>query len=42
VYKLKNSKFDKGDNFTNEIMNFDNLECGGSINFERVFKRFRR
>ena len=42
VYKLKNGKFDKVDDFTNEVMNFDDLECGGSIDFERVFKRFRK
>ena len=42
VYKLKKGKFDKVDDFTSEVMNFNDLECGGSIDFERVFKRFRK
>ena len=42
VYRLKDGKFDKVGDFTDEVMDFDGLECGGRIDFERVFKRFRK
>ena len=42
VYRLKDNRYQKVDDFTHEIMDFDDLECGGIINFERVFKRFRK
>ncbi|HHD81650.1 MAG TPA: Uma2 family endonuclease, partial [Campylobacterales bacterium] len=42
VYKLKDGNYDKVDDFTNEVMRFDDLECGGTIDFQRVFKRFRK
>ncbi len=41
IYKLENNKYEKVNDFTHEVMNFDDLECKGSINFEKVFKRFR-
>ncbi len=41
VYKLENNRYEKVNDFTHEVMNFDDLECKGSINFEKVFKRFR-
>jgi Uma2 family endonuclease len=42
VYRLEENYYQKVDDFTHEVMSFDDLECGGVINFEKVFKRFRK
>lgn len=42
VYKLDNKKYEKVDDFTTETVSFDDLKCGGEIDFEKVFKRFRK
>jgi len=42
VYKLDDKKFDKQGDFTKEIYKFENTTCDVSVNFERVFKRFRK
>ncbi len=42
VYRLENNSYQKVDDFTHEVMEFSDLECGGTINFERVFRRFRK
>ena len=41
IYQLKNSKFDKEGDFTIESYNFDNTTCKISLNFNKIFKRFR-
>jgi len=41
VYKLEKNRYEKVDDFTHEVVVFDELECGGKIDFNRVFKRFR-
>ena len=42
VYRLEKNNYQKVDDFTDKVMDFDDLECGGMINFEKVFKRFRK
>ncbi|MEA1920460.1 MAG: Uma2 family endonuclease [Campylobacterota bacterium] len=42
VYKLKDSKYDKQGDFSKESYNFEETTCKTSINFEKVFKRFRK
>jgi len=42
VYKLENNNYVKVDDFTQEVMHFDNLECEASVDFQKVFKRFRK
>jgi len=42
VYKLDGKVYEKVDDFTHEVMRFDALECGASIDFEKVFRRFRQ
>jgi len=42
VYRLENNSYQKVDDFTHEVMEFGDLKCGGTINFERVFRRFRK
>jgi Uma2 family endonuclease len=41
VYRLKDSKYDKEGDFLNESYHFDDTSCGVSLDFERVFRRFR-
>ncbi len=41
VYKLKDSKYDKEGDFTTESYNFDNTTCKISLDFNKIFKRFR-
>ena len=41
VYKLKNGKYDKQGDFSKESYTFEETPCKGSVNFEKVFKRFR-
>ncbi|HIC43319.1 MAG TPA: Uma2 family endonuclease [Sulfurimonas sp.] len=42
VYKLENSKYDKQGDFSTQTYNFDETLCKVSINFDKVFKRFRK
>ena len=41
VYKLKEGKYDKQGDFSKESYVFEEPFCKASINFEKVFKRFR-
>ena len=41
VYKLKGSRYDKEGDFLQERYNFEETTCNVSLDFERVFKRFR-
>ncbi len=41
VYKLKDSKYDKEGDFLQESYDFEETTCNVSLDFERVFKRFR-
>ena len=41
VYKLKDSKYDKEGDFLQERYDFEETTCHISLDFERVFKRFR-
>ena len=42
VYKLKDGKYDKQGDFSNESYDFKETLCHASIDFEKVFKRFRK
>jgi len=42
VYKLENREYEKVDDFTHEVMSFDDLKCKAKIDFEKVFRRFRK
>lgn len=42
VYKLKEGKYDKQGDFSRETYDFEETLCKVSIDFERVFKRFRK
>ena len=41
IYKLKNSKYDKEGDFFSESYSFKDTTCKVSLDFERVFRRFR-
>jgi len=41
IYKLKESKFDKEGDFTIESYNFNDTTCKISLDFNKIFKRFR-
>ncbi len=41
IYKLKGSKYDKEGDFLQENYDFDETTCKVSLDFERVFRRFR-
>ena len=41
VYSLKDGKFIKVADFTHEVLDFDDLECDITLDFKRVFQRFR-
>ena len=41
VYKLKESKYDKVGDFLKESYHFDETSCGVSLDFDKVFDRFR-
>ena len=41
VYKLEGSKYDKQGDFLQESYEFEETTCKVSLDFERVFKRFR-
>ncbi len=42
VYKLIEGKFRKEGDFSKEVYNFEETLCGASVDFDRVFKRFRK
>lgn len=42
IYKLKESKYDKQGDFSKESYEFEETLCKASINFDKVFKRFRK
>jgi len=41
VYRLENGKYTKEGDFLTESYDFEETTCKASINFEKVFKRFR-
>ncbi len=42
VYKLLDGKYDKQGDFSKETYEFDETLCKAGINFDNVFKRFRK
>ncbi len=42
VYKLKDGKYDKQGDFSTQTYNFDETLCKVNVDFEKVFKRFRK
>ena len=42
VYKLQDAKYDKQGDFSKESYEFEETTCKTSINFDKVFKRFRK
>ena len=42
VYKLKKGKYDKQGDFTREKYDFKDIECDVSLDFKKVFQRFRK
>ena len=42
VYRFKGDRYTKIGDFTKEKLIFDNIECNLEIDFEEVFRRFRR
>jgi len=42
VYRLDGKEYDKEGDFTTESYTFEESLCKASINFERVFKKFRK
>ena len=42
VYKLKDGKYDKEGDFTEEKYYFNDIECEIELDFKKVFKRFRK
>jgi len=42
VYKLDGRTYDKQGDFTTESYDFEETTCGISLDFEKVFKRFRK
>jgi len=42
VYKLKEGKYVKQGDFSTQTYDFEETLCGASINFNSVFKRFRK
>ena len=41
VYSLKDGRFIKVADFTHEVLDFDDLECDITLDFKKVFQRFR-
>jgi len=41
IYTLKSGKYFKVGDYTNERLDFDDLECDISLDFEKVFRRFK-
>ncbi len=42
IYKIVNGKYQKVGDFSKEVYTFDETLCKVSIDFDRVFKRFRK
>ena len=42
VYRLVDGKYDKQGDFSRESYAFDDTTCGASIDFDKVFRRFRK
>ena len=42
VYKLKDGKYDKQGDFSKESYKFEETLCAAEIDFDKVFKRFRK
>ncbi|MEN4054273.1 MULTISPECIES: Uma2 family endonuclease [Sulfurimonas] len=42
IYKLDGKEYDKQGDFTTESYTFEESSCKASIDFERVFKKFRK
>jgi len=42
VYSLRDGKYIKVGDYTHEVLEFDDLECSMSVDFEKVFKKFRK
>ncbi len=42
VYRLRDREYDKVGDFSSEVYETDELSCNVAIDFERVFKRFRK
>ncbi len=42
VYKLKDGKFDKEGDFFNENYTFEDEKCSVTVNFAKVFERFKK
>lgn len=42
IYKLENGKYDKQGEFFNQKYTFKNCTCSPTLNFGKLFKRFRR
>ena len=42
VYKLQDRKYDKQGDFSKETYDFEETLCKASIDFDKVFKRFRK
>ena len=42
VYKLESKKYDKQGDFSKESYEFEDTLCKASVDFEKVFKRFRK
>ncbi len=42
VYKLKEGKYDKQGDFSKETYLFEETDCQASVDFDKIFKRFRK
>ena len=42
VYSLKEGRYIKVGDFTHEVLNFDDLDCSISLDFAKVFDKFRK
>lgn len=42
VYSLKGGKYIKVSDFTHEVLHFEDITCNVSLDFAKVFKKFRR
>jgi hypothetical protein len=42
VYKMREDKYTKVGDLSNEKLDFEDIECELSLDFAQVFKKFRR
>ena len=42
VYRLVEGRYDKVGDFTDEVLQLDEIDCPTAVDFHEVFKRFRR